>query len=108
MTQRPTKVDELQKLAAMDPGDPTVFFMLGNELVRAGRPEEGAEALRQCLQLNPEYTAAQRLLADAWRMANRPDKAIREYEKAIALAEKTGDLQVAKEARARLKKLKAQ
>ena len=45
------------------------------------------------------------MLADAWRMTGDLEKARGAYEDAIHAANRTGDLQVKKEAEALLKKL---
>lgn len=102
---RKEKIEELKRLAELDPADPLTFFLLGSEHLRLGAWDESIEAFTRSLQLNPDHTAAIRLLADAYRLAGWSDQARKMYELAIQTAERTGDLQVAKEARALLKKL---
>jgi uncharacterized protein HemY len=99
------KIKALRRMSEEDPADPLTFFMLGSEELRAGQFPEAAHSLSRCLELNPRHTAAIRLLGDAYRGMGETGKARATYERAIAAAEQTGDLQVAKEARAWLKRL---
>jgi Flp pilus assembly protein TadD len=100
------KLQSLQTMADQEPDDPLIWFMLGSELLRRGLNEEALGPLQRCLELNPDQTAAWRLLGDAHRRGGAPAQARQAYEAAIEVAERTGDLQVAKEARAFLSKLK--
>lgn len=99
------KIRQLQAMAIEDPGNELTWFMLGSEQLAAGQYPEAAESLKRCLALSPDHTAAIRKLADSYRQMGELDQARASYQAAIDKAEETGDLQVAREARAFLKKL---
>jgi Flp pilus assembly protein TadD len=99
------KVAQLKAMAEADPLDPLTFYMLGAEQLHAGLAADAVNSLRSALALNPDHTAAVRLLGDVYRRLGRLEEARAAYEHAIVVAERTGDLQVAKEARAFLRKL---
>ena len=103
--EREDKIRQLRELVADDPADALTWFMLGGELLHAGEPLEAAEALRRAVEIAPDHTASWRRLGDAWLAADRRAEAEAAYRSAIETAERTGDLQVAKEARALLKLL---
>jgi cytochrome c-type biogenesis protein CcmH/NrfG len=100
------KIRRLEAMAAEDPADALTWFMLGSERLRVRLDAGAAEAFRRSRALKPEQPAAARLLGDALRRSNRLDEARAAYEAAVRLAEATGDLQVAKEARVFLARLK--
>lgn len=102
------KIAQLRQLLQFDPDDSLTWYLLGNELLHDDQFQPAAEALHKALQLNPDHTAAMRRLGDAYRQQGRTRQARDAYEQAIALAERTGDLQVAREARAFLKKIERQ
>ncbi len=101
------KIEQLRELAAADPGDYVTFFMLGAEEIHAGFYRDAVQSLERCLALKPTHTAGVRMLGDAWRHLGDAAKAREYYERAIEVAEQTGDLQVAREARAFLRKMAA-
>jgi cytochrome c-type biogenesis protein CcmH/NrfG len=98
------KIDQLQAMAQADPSDPLTYFLLGSELLRAARHSEAAVALERSLDLKPAQPAASRLLGDAYRKSGDTAAAVAAYRRAVELAESTGDLQVAREARVFLKR----
>jgi Tfp pilus assembly protein PilF len=102
---RQSRIESLRKLADEDPSDALTFFMLGTERLRDGQSAAAADDFLRCLEIDPRHTAAVRLLADAYRQMGEVDQARETYQRAIEVAEQTGDLQVAKEARALLRKL---
>ncbi|MEQ8821593.1 MAG: hypothetical protein RLY93_15265 [Sumerlaeia bacterium] len=101
------RIAKLEALAEMEPDDALTHFLLGQERLRGGRFVQAAEALARCVELDPEYTAAYRFLGDAYRKAQDPASARAIYEKGVATAERTGDLQAGREMAALLKKLTA-
>jgi uncharacterized protein HemY len=99
------KIKQLEQLTRDDPSDALAFYMLGTELLRADRSEAAAEALRHALHLDPRRAPVARMLGDALRRLGQNAEAREVYQRAIDLAEASGDLQVAREARALLAKL---
>jgi Flp pilus assembly protein TadD len=102
----PEKLAALEQMAAESPDDALIHFMLGSQQMLAGQYAEAATSLTRCLELNPDHTAAARLLGDAWRKQGKNDEAREAYARTIEIAERTGELQAAKEARALMRKLK--
>lgn len=99
------RLAQLERLAAAAPDDHLTLFLLGRELLRAGRPDDAAAALARCRDLAPDYTAAWRFLGDALRAAGRHDDARDAYARGIEVSERTGDLQTGREMRALLARL---
>ena len=99
------RISLLREMTAADPEDGLGWQMLGGELLRAGQYADAAEALGQAARLTPELAAIWKQLGDAQRKSGNSEQARAAYEQAISVAESTGDLQAAKEARALLTKL---
>ncbi len=99
------KIEQLKQLAEADPEDGLTFFLLGCEQIQAGSPAEAAQTLARAVELSPDHTAAIRKLADAYRLMGDAEMARGAYAQAVEAAERTGDLQVAKEAQVFLRKL---
>jgi Tfp pilus assembly protein PilF len=70
---------------------------LGSEYLKAGRAVEAAVQLREALRLDPDHSASWKLLGKALLEAGDPDAALETYRQGIAVAERRGDLQAAKE-----------
>jgi uncharacterized protein HemY len=105
VTESGDRIERLRALAAADPGDATVQFLLGRELLTANRPEEAATAFRAAIAAKPDYTAAFRQLGNALEAAGRAEEAASVYREGLVVAESTHDLQAGKEMNAFLKRL---
>jgi Tfp pilus assembly protein PilF len=101
----PEKINQLSDMVDSDPDDPLTRYLLGMEYMHLGDHSNAVAAFRTCIALKPNYTAAVRMLADAYRKSGDLKNARAMYEKAIQVAGRTGDLQVKKEAQAILKKM---
>ncbi len=99
------KIQRLREIAESGPDDPLTFFLLGRELMEVGQYEQAAQALERTVILDNQYTAAYRFLGDCHRLGGDSRQARATYEKGIAVAESTGDLQAGKEMLVFLKKL---
>ena len=99
------RIDALRALAASDPGDAAAWFLLGRELLAAGRAAEAVPAFEAALAAHPDYTAAYRQLGNALEGAGRHKDAADVYRRGMAVAERTHDLQTGKEMAAFLKRL---
>jgi len=100
------KIAALREMLDEDPVDHLGWYMLGRELIRAGRHAEAAEALERIIPLDENYTAAYRELGVAYEKSGQLDKAKKIYQRGIDVAEKTRDLQTQKEMRVFLKRVK--
>lgn len=74
-------------------------FSLGNEYLKAGAADIAIGHLRQAVALDPNYTAAWKLLGRALADSGRADEALAVYQEGIAVAERKGDKQAGKEMR---------
>ncbi len=72
-------------------------FSIGNEYLKRGEPAAAVEHLRHAVTLDPNYSAAWKLLGRALAEANAPGEAMAAYQQGIAVAEARGDKQAAKE-----------
>jgi len=90
-------LDALLKMVDTPRDGALLRFGIANELVRQERLEEAEAQLRQALVMQPDYSAAWKLLGKVLVAAARPDAARLVYQDGIAVAELKGDLQAAKE-----------
>lgn len=74
-----------------------LWFGLGRSLLELALPEQAVEAFANATRIDPDYTAAFRDLGRAHLENGDPTEAARVFAHAIALAEKTGDLQTGRE-----------
>ena len=72
-------------------------YSLGNEYTKAGDAERAALHLRQAVTLDPEYTAAWKLLGRALADSGHTAEALEAYTEGIAVAGRRGDKQAQKE-----------
>jgi Tfp pilus assembly protein PilF len=72
-------------------------FSLGNEHLKAGHPDVAVTHLRKAVELDPQYTAAWKILGRALAESGQPEEALAAYREGIAVAERRGDKQAGKE-----------
>jgi predicted Zn-dependent protease len=80
-------------------------YSLGNALLETGYAAEAVMQLREALTFDPTYTAAWKILGKAQLAAGDPVAAAEAWQEGIAVAEKRGDVQAAKEMRVFLKRV---
>lgn len=90
-------VANLERLLGGPRDTPLLRFSLGNEYLKAGDPARAAEHLRTAVTRDPDYSAAWKLLGRALADAGRPGEALEAFRSGIAVAERRGDKQAAKE-----------
>ena len=72
-------------------------FSLGNEYLKRGDAQRAVQHLARAVELDPQYSAAWKLLGKALVDAGRTSEALAAYRQGIAVAEEKGDKQAAKE-----------
>lgn len=72
-------------------------YSLGNEFSKIHDPEHAAIHLRRAVELDPEYTAAWKLLGRALAESGDVDEAFTAYTAGIDVAGRRGDKQAQKE-----------
>jgi Tfp pilus assembly protein PilF len=90
-------VDNLEALLARGQDNALLRFSLGNEYLKLGDAERAVIHLRAAVRSDPEYSAAWKALGKALNERGVPHEAIDAYRVGIAVAEKKGDKQAAKE-----------
>ena len=73
--------------------------------VRPATLDAAIEHLASAVDQDPGYSAAWKLYGKALAAADRPEQAAQAYRQGIAVAEKNGDIQAAKEMRVFLKRI---
>ena len=90
-------IDKLEKMLADGRDNALLRFSLGNEYSKLGQFEQAAAHLQQAVVHDPNYSAAWKLLGKALNEAGQLLQALNAYKSGIAVAEKKGDKQAAKE-----------
>ena len=72
-------------------------YSLGNEYTKTGDAVNAALHLRHAVTLDPEYTAAWKLLGRALADSGHIDEALAAYAEGIAVARRRGDKQAQRE-----------
>jgi len=101
----PSRIEQLEKILALDPNDPMTHFGLGGAYGEAGQWERAAEAYRNAITLKSDYTAAYNGLTEALRAIGRTDELRKMLEEGIAVGTRTGDHIPTEKMKARLHRL---
>jgi len=101
----PTRIEQLEKILALDPNDPMTHFGLGGAYGEAGQWEQSAEAFKKAIALKPDYTAAYNGLTEALRALGRTGELRAMLEEGIAVGTRTGDHIPTEKMKARLHRL---
>ena len=72
-------------------------FSLGNEYLKSGEANRAVTHLERALELDADFSAAWKLLGAALTQCGHAEAALAAYERGIAVAERKGDKQAAKE-----------
>ncbi len=100
-----TMIDNLEAMLATGKETALLRYSLGAEFLKIDDFSKAITHLRQAVHLDPEHSAAWKLLGKAYTGAQRMDDAIDAYTRGIAIAEKKGDVQAAKEMKVFLRRL---
>ena len=90
-------IANLQKLIGTPRDGALLRFSLGNEHLKQGDAQAAQAQLREALARDPAYSAAWKLLGRALAECGQHEEALDAYRQGIAVAEKKGDLQAARE-----------
>lgn len=86
-----------EKMLAAGKDGALLRFSLGNEYLKAGAAVRAAEHLQRAVVLDPDYTAAWKLLGRALQQAGDAAAAVAAYRSGIAVAQRKGDKQAGRE-----------
>ena len=95
----------LENMLAKGIDNSLLRFGLGKGYLDAGEPARAAEHLRRCVEQDPKYSAAWKLLGKALRAADDPAGARAAWQQGLSAAQAQGDKQAEKEMTVFLKKL---
>ncbi len=94
---RPDPLTRFEQMLASGRETALLRFSLGSEYLKRGDCALAAEHLRRAVELDPNYSAAWKLLGKALADAGQIERALLAYRQGIAVAEARGDKQAAKE-----------
>lgn len=97
--------EDLEKMLAAGRDSPLLRFSLGEILLKEDRPADAAKHLRAAIEQDPNYSAAWKHYGKALAAQGETEAAAEAFDKGIAVAEKRGDKQAAKEMRVFRKRL---
>lgn len=98
-------VDNLEKLLASGRDDAMLRFGLGSAWFNEKEFEKAIPHLQACINHDPDYSAAYKLLGKALIKTGDNESAKSVFELGLPIAEKKGDKQTEREIQAFLKKL---
>lgn len=98
-------LESLQAMLARGIDNPLLRFGLGKGLLDQGQPEDAALHLRHCVEQDPKYSAAWKLLGLALRQSNDLESARSAWERGIKAAAEKGDKQSEREMTVFIRKL---
>lgn len=101
-------IEGLEKLLAAGKDSAEIRFGLGNAYLGQQQPDKAETHLLACLEQQPDYSAAWKLLGKAQQQQEKYQQALITYEKGMQVAEKTGDQQALKEMQVFAKRLRKQ
>jgi len=91
------RIAALEKMLGGPRDGALLRYSLGGEYLKASAPVQAAGAFRTAVELDPNYSAAWKMLGKALAEAGQRTEALTAYEQGIAVAKQRGDIQAAKE-----------
>ena len=90
-------IENLERMLASGKDGALLRFGLGNEYLKGGDARRAAEHLRRAVAIEPDYSAAWKLLGKALLAAGQESDALAAWRDGIAAANRKGDKQAMKE-----------
>jgi predicted Zn-dependent protease len=90
-------IEKLEAMLAAGNDSAGLRFTLANYYLKHEEPARAVEHAQVAVTLDPDYSAAWRLLGQALVAADRPRDAAASFERGIEVAQRSGDRQVEKE-----------
>jgi tetratricopeptide (TPR) repeat protein len=72
------------KAIRIDPQNPLIYNHYGVVMLRQGKFDAAAAALRKSIELRPDYAEPHKWLGEVLERQNRPAEAIEQYQRALA------------------------
>lgn len=90
-------LENLEAMLAAGEDNTLLRFGLGQAYLNLAQYDRAVLHLEKCLEFDPGYSAAWKLLGKAHAALQQVDQAMTAYEQGIRVAEEKGDLQTARE-----------
>ena len=100
-----TDINIMETMLSDGQDNALIRFTIGSVFIKHNKFKEAAEQLARAVQLEPDYSAAWKLYGQALAASDQRDEAISTFRNGIAIANKKGDKQVAKEMQVFLNRL---
>lgn len=101
------RMRDLLQFLEDEPDDALLRLMLGKEYLEARDAAAALPHLEKAVTADPKYTAAYRYLGTAFDALGRDGEAADAWERGIAAADETGDIQAGKEMKVFIDRLRA-
>lgn len=98
-------IENFERMLAAGQDSALLRYSLGSAYSKEGQLTAAVEHLARAVELDPGYSAAWKAYGKALTDAARLDEAVHAYRQGIAVAEKNGDIQAAKEMRVFLRRV---
>jgi predicted Zn-dependent protease len=98
-------IENFERMLAAGQDSALLRYSLGSAYYKEGQLNPAIEHLARAVDQDPGYSAAWKAYGKALADATRLDEAAHAYRQGIAVAEKNGDIQAAKEMRVFLKRI---
>ena len=97
--------DKLEALLADGTDSAQLRFGLATSYVGDGQPERALQHVKFAVDMDPDYSAAWRLLGQVYSDLGQVDESKQAFERGIEIAERRGDQQLVKEMSVFLRRL---
>jgi predicted Zn-dependent protease len=85
-----SRLEIFETMAREQPNDAMIWYGLASEYLKVERWSEAADALRNVVRVNPDYTAAYQMLGTALQNQGQTEEARRAWATGIEAADRTG------------------
>ena len=100
--------ERLESLLAGGKDNALLRFSLGSEYLKSGNAASACTHLARAIEHDPEYSAAWKLYGKALTDNGQASEALEAYRRGIAVAERKGDKQAAKEMQVFVRRIERQ
>lgn len=103
-----TRIANFEKMAEDDPDNELGHFSLGKAYLEAGQHERAAACFRRVIEINPQFSKAYHLLAEAQQALGDRDGAVETLTRGYVVAHNRGDMKPREEMASLLRSLGAE
>lgn len=85
-----SRIEIFAEMTKQQPDDAMIWYGLASEYMKLERWSEAADALRNVVRINPDYTAAYQMLGTALINQGETEEARRAWQQGVEVARRTG------------------